>query len=358
MALDDQEKSEKATPKRREEARKKGQVPRSREIHSAALILGGVLGFSVAGPMVMLQMRKVMVQTWAALSSAPMTEASFYHLAMTHLSGTLWVLIPVMGMLGAIVVAASFGQHGWVWSTEALAPDWSRLNPVKGITKFFSLQAGAELVKTLIKFIAVGGLSYLVIRQALPSISTAMQAEISQIPAIAGQTVSKLAMTTGLLIAFLGGGDYLFQWWSLERSLRMSRQEMKEEMRQSEGDPMVRARVRSAQKEMARKRMMADVPKADVVLTNPTTLAVALVYQHGKMKAPKVVAKGAGFIAERIREIARQHGVPVIENKPLARALFKAVKLGDPVPSKLYRAVAEILAYVYRMKQKTGGGRV
>lgn len=351
MASDDQEKSEKASPKRREEARKKGQVPKSREIHSAALILGGVLGFSITAPMVMSQMRNMMIQTWSTLSARPMTEISFYHLAMTHLSGTLWVLIPVMGMLGAIVVAASFGQHGWVWSTEALAPDWSRLNPLKGATNLFSLQAAAELIKTLIKFIAVGALSYVVIRQALPAISTAMQAELSQMPAIAGRMVFKLAMTTGLLIAFLGAGDYLFQWWNLERSLRMTRQEMKEEMRQSEGDPMIRARVRSAQKEMARKRMMADVPKADVVLTNPTTLAVALVYQHGKMKAPKVVAKGAGFIAERIREIARQHGVPVIENKPLARALFKAVKIGDSIPSKLYRAVAEILAYVYRLRR-------
>lgn len=356
MASDDQEKSEKASPKRREEARKKGQVPKSREIHSAALILGGVLGFSITAPMVMSQMRNMMIQTWSTLSATPMTESSFHHLAMTHLSGTLWVLIPVMGMLGAIVVAASFGQHGWVWSTEALAPDWSRLNPLKGATKFFSLQAAAELIKTLIKFIAVGALSYVVIRQALPAISTAMQAELSQMPAIAGRMVFKLAMTTGLLIAFLGAGDYLFQWWNLERSLRMTRQEMKEEMRQSEGDPMIRARVRSAQKEMARKRMMADVPKADVILTNPTTLAVALVYQHGKMKAPKVVAKGAGFIAERIREIARQHGVPVIENKPLARALFKAVKIGDPIPSKLYRAVAEILAYVYRIKNRTREG--
>lgn len=356
MASDDQEKSEKASPKRREEARKKGQVPKSREIHSAALILGGVLGFSITGPIVMSQIRNMMIQTWSTLSATPMTEASFYHLGMTHLSGTLRVLIPVMGMLGVIVVAASFGQHGWVWSTESLAPDWSRLNPMKGAKKFFSLQAAAEMIKTLIKFIAVGGLSYVVIRQAIPAISTAMQAEPSQMLAIAGERISKLALTTGLLIAFLGVADYLFQWWNLERSLRMTKQEMKEEMRQSEGDPMIRARVRSAQKEMARKRMMADVPKADVVLTNPTTLAVALVYQHGKMKAPKVVAKGAGFIAERIREIARQHGVPVIENKPLARALFKAVKIGDPIPSKLYRAVAEILAYVYRMKQKNWRG--
>jgi len=353
MAFDDQEKTEKATPKRREEARKKGQVPRSREIHSAALLLGGLLGFSFTGPMVILEMRKLMIQTWSTLSSSPMTEASFYRLSMTTLSGTLRVLIPVIGMLGAILVASSFGQHGWVWSTAALAPDWSRLNPISGMRKLFSLQAAAELVKTLIKFFAVGALSYMVIRQALPAISTAMQAEPSQMPGIAGQAVSKLVMSTGLLVAFIGGGDYLFQWWSLEKNLRMTRQELKEEMRQSEGDPMIRARVRSAQKEIARKRMMADVPKADVVLTNPTTLAVALLYQHGKMKAPKVVAKGSGFIAERIREIARQNGVPVIENKPLARALFKAVKIGDPIPSKLYRAVAEVLAYVYRVRGKS-----
>jgi|SRR5579884_3785632 len=350
---EDQERSEGATPKRREEARKRGQVPRSREIHSAALILGGVFGFSMMGPMVVSEMRKIMTQTLGALASEPMTEASLYQLATTTFSRTLLILVPVMGALGAISIAASFGQHGWVWSTEALSPDWSRINPIKGLQRLFSLQVVAELVKTLVKFFALGGISYFLIRQALPTIYLAIQSEPSEIPGIAGQTIYHFALATGFLIAFLGGGDYLFQWWSLERSLRMTRQEMKEELKQSEGDPMVRARVRSVQKEMARKRMMADVPKADVVVTNPTTLAVALVYQHGKMDAPKVIAKGAGFIAERIREVARQHGVPVIENKPLARALFKTVKVGDPVPSKLYRAVAEILAYVYRLKNKT-----
>ncbi len=357
MASDDQERTEQASPKRREEARKKGQVPRSREIHSAVLILGGVFGFSMMGPMVISEIQKIMVQTLSTLSSTAMTEASFYQLTTTYFSRTLLILVPVMGVLGMISIAASFGQHGWVWSTEAMAPDWSRLNPLKGMQRLFSLQAVAELIKTLVKFLAVGALSYLLIRQALPTIFTAIQSEPSQMPAIAGHAIYRLALATGILIAFLGVADYLFQWWSLERSLRMSRQEMKEETRQSEGDPMIRARVRSAQREMARKRMMADVPKADVVLTNPTTLAVALMYQHGKMDAPKVVAKGAGFIAERIREIARQHGVPVIENKPLARALFKAVRVGDPVPSKLYRAVAEILAYVYRIRKNTGGGR-
>lgn len=349
---EDQERSEQATPKRREEARQRGQVARSREIHSAALILGGVFAFSMMGPMVVSETKKIMVETLGTLSSTPMTEASFYQVATAQFSKTLLIIVPVMGILGAISIAASLGQHGWVWSTSALAPDWSRINPLKGVQRLFSLQAAAELVKTLLKFLAVGGLSYFLIRQALPTLSVAIQSEPSQMPAVAGQTIYRFALTTGFLIAFLGGGDYLFQWWSLERSLRMSRQEMKDELRQSEGDPMVRARVRSVQKEMARKRMMSDVPKADVVVTNPTTLAVALVYQQGKMKAPKVVAKGAGFIAERIRAVAREHGVPVIENKPLARALFKTVKVGEPVPSKLYRAVAEILAYVYRLKGK------
>ncbi|MBI3803015.1 MAG: flagellar biosynthesis protein FlhB [Nitrospirae bacterium] len=352
MAAEDQERTEQATPKRREEARSRGQVPRSREIYSAALILGGVFGFSMLGPMVVSEMQKMMVQTLGALSAAPMTETSLYQLATAHFSRTLWVLVPVMGLLALISLAAAFGQQGWVWSTTALSPDWSRLNPLKGFQKFLSIQAAAELIKTLIKFLAVGGLSYLLIRQALPALSVAIQSEPAQMPGLAGRMIYRFALTTGILIAFIGGADYLFQWWSMERSLRMSRQDIKDEMRQSEGDPMLRARVRSIQREMARKRMMADVPKADVVVTNPTHLAVALLYQHGKMSAPKVVAKGAGFVAERIRELARQNGVPVIENKPLARALFKTVKIGDPVPSKLYRAVAEILAYVYRLRGK------
>ncbi len=309
------------------------------------------MGLMMAAPMLFSEIRKNMLMTWSGFSAVPMTETALYRLALDQISGVLLFLGPMIGFLSFIVVAVSIGQQGWIWSTEPLAPDWSRINPITGIGKLFSFQAAGELFKTLLKFIAIGGVTFLVIRRTLPVISVAIGAEPAEIWKIASQSIRRLTLESGIFIGLLGGADYLFQWWMVGRSLRMSRQEVKEEHKQTEGDPMIRARIRSVQKEMARKRMMADVPKADVVITNPTTLAVALVYRQGEMTAPKVVAKGAGFIAERIRETARLHGVPVIENKPVARLLFKTVKIGDPIPSKLYRAVAEILAYIYRLRR-------
>lgn len=349
---DDQDRSEKATDKRREEARKKGQVVQSRELSSAAIVLGAVWALYAMGGMMITHVQEMMIRVWSSFSAVPMTPDAFNQLAQTSLTGTLLIVAPMMAIVSAIGIASSVGQRGFLWTTSSLTPDWSRLNPMSGVKRLFSFPALFEFVKTLIKFTAVGAVSYIVIRRELPSILTVLQSEPRRMLAIAGALILRLTLWSGLMITFLGGADYAFQRWEHERKLRMSRQEIKEEMRQAEGDPHIKARIRSLQRERARKRMMADVPKADVVVTNPTSLAVALMYRHGETQAPKVVAKGAGFIAEKIRAVAKEHGVPIMENKPLARALFKTVEVGDLIPSRFYRAVAEILAYVYRLRGK------
>lgn len=353
MALEEQERTEQATPKRREEARKKGQVVRSREITSAFLILGLAGGLVGMGPMMVSRFRGLMFQTWDSFSRSPMTERSFYDLMTTEMAEVLFLLVPITGFMALIGIASLvIQQGGFLWAADSMSPDWSRLNPVAGLKRILSIPSLAELGKAVIKFLVLGYVLYAAIRREWPHFLVLIQLEPTLMLAEVGRFAVRLSLWAGLTIALLGVADYAFQWWEHERKLRMSRKELREEMKESEGDPLLRSRVRSLQREMARRRMMLDVPKADVVLTNPTTLAVALMYRQADMQAPKVVAKGAGPVAEKIREIARRHGVPVMENKPLARALYKTVEVGELIPQKLYRAAAEVLSYVYRLRGK------
>ncbi len=352
MAEDDSERTEAPSAKRRGEARKKGQVVSSREITSAMLLLGGVWGLSKMGPPLILKTRAFMMHTWSSFSSSTMTAEGFYALLVFSVQQSLMILAPMILFLTAIAVVSTGTQHKWLWTFQVLSPNWSRLNPMTGFGRLFSLRAIVELAKTLIKFITVGYVTYLAIQKEIPDILVAIQTEPAQILGTVGGMVFRLALWSGLAIAILSVGDYLYNWWEHEKGLKMSRKELKDEARQSEGDPLVKSRIRSVQREMARKRMMAEVPKAEVVITNPTALAIALMYKPETMEAPRVVAKGAGFIAQRIRELAKEHDVPIIENKPLAREIFKLVKVGEYIPSKFYRAVAEILAYVLRLRGK------
>jgi flagellar biosynthetic protein FlhB len=239
---------------------------------------------------------------------------------------------------------------GFFFTTEALAPKLAKLNPLEGMRRIVSLRGAVELVKSLTKVLFVGGIAYLVVRREVQGMAGLM---LLPVPAIFGftvQTAFRVILYVGIGLALLAAADYLYQRWQYERSLRMTKQEIKDENRQAEGDPKIKARIRALQREMARKRMMQAVPQADVVITNPTHLAVALKFDVATMQAPKVVAKGAGHMAARIRDVARESGVPLVEQKPLAQALYKSVPLEGAIPAELYRAVAEILAYVYRLK--------
>ncbi|MFQ5587605.1 MAG: flagellar biosynthesis protein FlhB [Nitrospiria bacterium] len=352
MAFEDQEKTEKATPKRREEARRKGQVVTSRELSSAFLILFSVLIFKGFGLDLILKMKAAMIHTYATLSAAEMTPAVFSQLMREGMFQFFLMTIPLIGFIALVGGLSVVVQHGVLFTTAPLAPDWGRINPLSGFKRVFSMQGFVNGAKTFLKFLVIGGVAYGAISDKMPDVLVLGKMTPGEIIILTGEMMGAVVVRCGAVVAVIGAADFGFQWWEHEKKLRMSKQEIKEETKQTEGTPLVKSRIRSLQREMAKKRMMADVPTADVVITNPTRLAVALRYESQSMSAPKVVAKGAGFVAEKIREIARENGVPLVENKPVARSLFKTVEVGQPIPSAVYRAVAEILSYVYKLKGK------
>jgi flagellar biosynthesis protein FlhB len=345
----DQEKTEKATPKKKSEARKKGQIAQSREIPSVMVLLGALSVFYFAGGWMFNQLAEVMRGIFNHLIQHDFSGEQA-QLLLGHLFLQLFILLAPL--LLVILVAGIFSnlvQTGFMLTGETLTPKLSKLNPLSGIKRLFSLRSSVEVLKAILKVIIVGGMSYATLFKEMDHIPALVELEIPQIMAFMGHVALRLGYYTCLVLLVLAGIDYLFQYWQHERDLRMTKQEVKDEHRQQEGDPMVRSRIRSVQREMAQKRMMEAVPDATVVITNPTHLAVALKFDRS-MPAPKVVAKGAGHIAEKIKSLANEHDVPVIEQKPLARALYKNVEIDQFIPADLYHAVAEMLAYVYRLK--------
>jgi flagellar biosynthetic protein FlhB len=265
-----------------------------------------------------------------------------------------WLLIvgPVFALLIVLGILSSFVQTGFMWSFEAMKPKFNTLDPVGGIKRMFSKRSLFELIKSLVKLGVLGYIAYSLVMKELPVIlSLADQHAAAIVRYIAG-TCFSLALKVGVLFLFVAGLDYLRQRWQQKKDLMMTQQEVKEEVKEREGSPLVKSRIRSLQREMARRRMIEDVKSADVVVTNPTTFAVAITYTLKDMPAPKVVAKGAGFVAERIKQVAGEHGVMIIENKPVARGLFYAVKVGDYIPEKFYVIVAELLAQVYKRRNR------
>jgi flagellar biosynthesis protein FlhB len=348
----DQERTEQASPKRREEARKHGQVARSPEVASAAILLAcAVLFYFFSGGMV----ERMMDLTRWTLRDCGTTPINLNNIDVLLWTWS-WRLFLIMAPLFLTVVIAGFLanylQFGFVFSWEALAPKFEKIDPIKGFQKFISLRSLVELVKSLLKMAIVAGIVWFNLRDELDNLIPLMDESLWGILIYTGKVTFRIMITTCWALIVLALLDYLYQRWEHEKSLRMSRQEVKDEFKQTEGDPIVKARIRRIQREVARKRMMANVPKADVVITNPTHLAVAIRYDPDKMYAPIVVAKGAGYVAEKIREIAGAHGVPVIENKPVAQLLYKTVDVDRAIPEDLYRAVAEILAYVYGLKER------
>jgi flagellar biosynthetic protein FlhB len=346
-----QERTEPATPKRREDARKKGQVAKSREIPSAVAILAGAMFFWVAGGRMLGDAGGMMRVGFADVVRSDLSIPAFQALLLSSATAGIKLMTPLLAVMVVVGVASNILQTGPVASLGPLAPKLSKISPAAGIKRIFSAVTLMELFKSVVKTAAI-----------CVSVWAVLKSETGRLPALAGTDLTgllpylgsvsfKVAVTAGFVLLVMAAIDFGFQRFEHEKKLRMTREEVKREFKETEGDPMVRARIRSIQREMAKKRMMADVPGADVVVTNPTHLAVALKYEAGGMAAPKVVAKGAGHVAARIREIARQAGVPVMEDKPLARALYKAVEVGREIPFELYQAVAEVLAFVYRMNE-------
>jgi len=350
----DQEKTERATPKKREDARKKGQVAKSREASSVAVLLAGLVFFWFGSSGMVEQM--MALTRWLLVRSARFNLDSSNILSLsTDLVYRILVLILPLFLAGLFMgLLVNYLQVGFVLSAESVQPKFSKIDPIQGFTRLFSLKSLVELVKSVFKIFIVGFVVYLVIRGEVERFVLLVDQSAGGILLYIGGVAFKIVLSVCLVLIALALFDYVYQKWEFEKDLRMTKQEVKDESKQSEGDPLIKARIRRLQRDAARKRMMANVPKADVVITNPTHLAVALVYDQARMSAPKVVAKGAGFIAEHIRDIARKNNVSIVNNKPLAQVLYKKVDVDEMIPANLYRAVAEVLAFVYGIKGKQG----
>ena len=347
----DQERSEEATPKKREKAREEGQVAKSRELASVAVLGASLLYFYFGASGLMTRIMDMMKSHFVRSGSTTLTIDSIQPLAMDMILQTFVILAPFLVMIIVASLAANLLQVGFMFTPKALAPKLSKIDPLTGFKRMFSLQSLAELVKSILKIAIITLVAWLTVRSEIMSTLPLMDQEVGDILIYISRVSFKiLSMTCWVLVA-LAILDYAYQKWEHERNIKMSKQEVRDENKQTEGDPLIKGRIRRLQREMARKRMMAAVPKADVVITNPEHLAVALHYAPEKMDAPVVVAKGAGFLAAKIREIAAAHHVPVIENKPVAQLLYRMVQVDHAIPEAMYKAIAEILALVYSLRK-------
>ena len=353
MAQDDSgDKTEQPTARRREEAREEGQVARSADLTAAVSLLAGLLLLKAFGP----QMLRTMLSLTAALGEAPAIDASDLLPWMKKVGlATGEMLLPFMGVLLVITVAGNAAQSGLLltWKKLAIKPD--RLNPVAGFQHLFSGDSVGRLVIGLFKIGIVSLIAYQTIRGRISTVLSTGDLHVGGIFSMSTGLLFELAIRLALALLILGIIDYLLQRWKLERQLRMSKQEVRDELKKMEGDPLIKQRRRQLQARLALQRINAEVPKADVVVTNPTEYAVALRYQEAVMTAPRVVAKGKDFLAARIRQVAQLHGVPIVQRPPLARALYAGVEVGQEVPPAFYRAIAEVLAYVYQLTGRKAG---
>ena len=346
-----QERTEQATVRRREETRRRGQVARSTEVNSVGMLLVGFTVLMVFGGYIVSGIEDFFVGFFNGAATTVFSPTSVRAMTIQVIWRYFLILLPVFTLMAVAGVLVNVLQIGFLFTGEPLQPRWEKINPLEGVKRVFSRRSLEMLVRDIIKIVVVGWIGYAALRDALPVVMAMGDQTVGNIFIYTGSTVFSIAMRILIGYVVIAVLDYAFQRWEYERSMMMTRQEVREELKQTEGDPLIRARIRSVQREIARRRMMEEVPEAAVVITNPTEIAVALAYEPD-MGAPTVVAKGQRRIAERIREIAVEHDVPIVENVALAQALFKAVDIGAHIPEDLYAAVAEILAYVYRLQRK------
>jgi flagellar biosynthetic protein FlhB len=348
----DQEKTEQATPKRLQEMREKGQVAKSREVPSAAILIASLLIFYFLGSAMIKDIMELMEWSFANSARFELQSGNFNWMLLELFRKGLKIVTPLFVALMAVGLLSNIAQVGFLFSTKAIAPKFSKLDPLKGFGRMVSKQALVELIKSLFKIAVVGCVTYFTVKDELDQIIPLMDKEIWSIMTYIGSVCFKILLRTCWVLIVLAVIDYVFQKWDFMQEAKMTKQEVKDEFKQREGDPLIKSRVRQAQREMAKRRMMEAVPKADVVITNPTHLAIALEYNTQNMSAPQLTAKGSRLMAERIKAIAQENNIPIVENKPLARALFKGVEIGQEIPAIFYKAVAEVLSYVYQLKNK------
>jgi flagellar biosynthesis protein FlhB len=344
------DRTEQPTQKRLDDARREGRIPRSRDMTAAAVMITTGIGLKTVGESVGTQLGQMM-RAGLSIPRAKLLDENLLAGAFGDLAlMALYAVAPLLLLTLIAALGAPLVLGGWSFSSQALTPDFSRLNPMSGIARMVSVRSWVELAKSLAKFAIVGGAGVIVLWTNMESLlglgREPVHAAIGHAMSITGAAL--IALTCALVL--IAAIDVPFQLWQYNREMRMSREEIRQESRESEGSPELRGRIRQLQHEMSERRMMNDVPKADVIVVNPTHYAVALRYDDKTMRAPTVVAKGVDLMAARIREVASEHKVPILEAPPLARALHRSVEIGDEIPADLYVAVAQVLTYIFQLR--------
>ncbi|MBY0572611.1 MAG: flagellar type III secretion system protein FlhB [Undibacterium sp.] len=351
------ERTEPASPQRLEKAREEGDVPRSRELSTCTILLAGGGGLYLMGGGLVQNLAKNLTAGLSFERAIAFDSTLLISRNLTSIEDVMLAFAPIALLFIFAAIGSPLLIGGWLFSATALQPKFSRLNPLTGLGNLFSSRAGVELVKAILKTLLVGSIAWIVVMKQKEAIFGLIHESLNQSSAHLGSMLGScfLAIVGGLVL--IAAIDAPYQMWAYANKLKMTHQEVIQESKEANGNPQIKAKIRAQQREMARRRMMSEVPTADVVVTNPTHFSVALKYADGHFGAPRVVAKGADEVAAKIRELALEHKIPILEAPPLARALYKHTELGDEIPEALYAAVAEILAYVFQLRtyKKTGG---
>jgi len=345
------EKTEEATPKRKAEAREKGQVAKSMEINSVFVIVAAFFTLKTSGTFIYDQLAGYMKYIFTNLFLPDLTITSIQQIFIGFGIVFVKTAFPVMLVIVTVALSINFAQVGFNFTMKPLMPDFNKVNPLSGFGRLFSKRSLVELFKALFKIAVIGTFMYRFMMNQTQQVPSLISAELIDTLHLTASLVVDLVFNISTVLFIMAVFDYMYQWWENEESMKMSKDDIKQEYKQMEGDPQLKGKIKERQRAMSMQRMMQDVPKADVIVTNPTHFAVALKYDQ-EMLAPIIVAKGKDLIAQRIKEIAKEHKVVIVENKMLARTLYASVEIGHPVPHELYQAVAEVLAYVYKLKKR------
>ncbi|RLQ95729.1 flagellar biosynthesis protein FlhB [Falsibacillus albus] len=346
------EKTEKATPKKREDAKKKGQTAKSQDVSTAVIMLA-VFSFLLFGSsLIGKSVYRLFTHSFEKYMLMDLTEENVKVIMMQVMKELAILLGPIMLIALIAGLVANYVQVGVMFTTEPLTPKLEKIDPIKGFKRIFSMRAIVELLKSVLKISFVGIVTFVVLWLRIDEVLGLSYKSIGDILKTMGSLAIQMGIAASIALLFLSILDYLYQKYDFEKSIRMSKQDIKDEHKNTEGDPMIKSRIKQRQREMAMRRMMQEVPDADVVITNPTHFAIALKYDENKMDAPFVVAKGVDFMAQKIKLIAKENEVVTVENRPLARALYDQAEIGQVVPEEFFKAIAEILAYVYRIRNK------
>jgi len=351
-----EEKTEQPTPRKRQELKEKGEVAKSKELPSVAVLLAALISLSLFGSFMYNHIQIIMKGAFSLPSIHNFNIPEFLKFAQNIIGRLIILLSPLFAAIFITAILSNIMQVGFILSGESIIPKLSKIDPIKGFGRLFSKQAFMEFIKSLLKLSIVGGIAFHTVKGEMNNFVLLGDMELNSIFVYILKIFFKIFIRCSLAMIILVVIDYAFQRWEFEKRIKMTKQEVKDDFKKSEGDPLIKSRIKSIQMEMARKRMMQAVPEADVVITNPTHLAVALKYDSSTMNAPKLIAKGSRKIAEKIKDVASKHRIPILENKELARNLYSLVEVGQEIPPELYQTVAELLAYIYRLKSNYAHG--